>query len=358
MAGTLDDPAVLAQFDASGMAARVGELGSQLREGWAHTRRVTLPPAYREATSIALLGMGGSAIAGDLVRGIFADRLSVPLVVVRDYTLPAFSGPSTLVVASSHSGATEETIAATNEALARGCPLAVITTGGPLAELADRDALPLLRFEPEPQPRLAVGWGVALLAGLLERAGLLAAGEGAIDAEFADAASRADRRFALCAASVPTEGNPAKQLAWTLLDRIPVVIGAGHLVPVARRWKTQFNENAKSWAAWDELPEATHNTIAGLAEPEIAGEHLFGVFLASPDDHPRTRLRRNAFAALLDAVGTPHAEVGVEGAGALAQAFDGIVLGDLASVYLAVLYGIDPTPVAAIQVLKERMAGA
>jgi glucose/mannose-6-phosphate isomerase len=352
MAGILDDPAVLAQFDASGMAARVGRLGAQLRDGWAQTRRLTLPPAYREVTAVAVLGMGGSAIGADLVRAVFADRLTVPLVTIRDYALPAFAGPRTLVVASSHSGATEETLAATGEARARSCPVAVIATAGPLVDMAMSDALPLLRFEPEPQPRLAAGWSVILLSGLLQRAGLLDLD----DAEVGAAAARAEERFASCAPEVATERNPAKQLAWTLLDRLPVVIGAGHLGPVARRWKTQANENTKSWAAWDELPEATHNTVAGLLQPENVREHLFAVFLASREDHPRNALRRDAFAALLDAVGTDHAQVDAEGPGRLAQAFDAIVLGDLLSVYLACLYGLDPTPVVAIQALKERMA--
>jgi glucose/mannose-6-phosphate isomerase len=335
------------------MAGRIGRLGAQIREGWAQTRRITLPPAYRGASSVVVLGMGGSAIGADLVRGVFGDRLRVPLLVVRDYVLPAFAGPSSLVVASSHSGATEETLAAAAEALERACPVAVIAAGGPLAERATRDALPLLRFEPESQPRAAVGWSVVLLSGLLERAGFLDVADSEIEA----AAMRADERHAECAPDVPTERNPAKQLAWTVLDRMPVIIGAGHLAPVARRWKTQFNENAKSWATWDELPEATHNTLAGLLQPDNVREHLFAVLLASGEDHMRTALRREVLATLLGESATPHLRVDVRGKGRLAEAFDAIVLGDLVSVYLACLYGLDPTPVMAIQALKERLAG-
>ena len=354
MSGALDDPAVLARYDVLGMAERIGRLALQVRQAWLQTRRLTLPPAYREATAVAVLGMGGSAIGGDLVRGIFADRLRVPLLVIRDYVLPAFAGPATLVVASSHSGSTEETLAATEEALQRQCPVAVIASGGALAERATQDALPLLRFEPESQPRVAVGWSVVLLAGLLERAGYLELG----DAEVEEAAARAEARFAGCAPAVPTEHNPAKQLAWSILDRLPVIVGAGHLAPVARRWKTQFNENAKSWAAWDELPEATHNTVAGLEQPENVREHLFAVLLASLEDHPRTTVRRDLTAALLDAVATPQMRIDVDGQGRLAQAFDAIALGDLVSVYLACLYGLDPTPVAAIDAVKARLAEA
>jgi glucose/mannose-6-phosphate isomerase len=354
MPGALDDPSVLSRYDASDMAGRVAGLAAQIRDAWAQTRPLKLPAAYRKASAVAVLGMGGSAIGADLVRGIFEERLRVPLVVVRDYTLPAFAGPGTLVVASSHSGATEETLAATETALARGCPVAVVAAGGPLVERAAADALPLLRFAPEPQPRAAVGWSTLLLAGLLERAGLLDLS----DREVADAADRAAERFAACAPAVPTERNPAKQLAWSILDRLPIVFGAGHLAPVARRWKTQLNENAKSWAGWDELPEATHNTISGLPQPETLGEHLFAVLLVSPDDHPRTALRGELLAALLGETGTAHARVPIEGSGRLAQAFDAIVLGDLVTVSLAALYGLDPSPVPAIQAVKEKLAGA
>lgn len=350
----LDDPGVLRRFDRGAMLERIATLPAQLRDGWALSRGLTLPALYREATAILVLGMGGSAIGADLVRGIFADRLPVPLVVSRDHVPPAFAGPRTLVVASSFSGATEETLAATEAALSRGSPVAVIAAGGPLAAAADRGELPLLRFPGGGQPRAALGWSAVLLAGLLERAGYLELPDGEVE----EAAAAAASRLVSDGPAVPVERNAAKQLAWLLLDRVAVVVGAGHLGPVARRWKTQLNENAKSWAAWDELPEATHNTIAGLAQPETAREHLFAVLLASAADHPRTAIRREALAEQLGEAQTALARVEVRGSGRLAQAFDAIVLGDLVSVYLAALYGLDPTPVAAIDRVKRRLAEA
>ncbi|OGN87989.1 MAG: bifunctional phosphoglucose/phosphomannose isomerase [Chloroflexi bacterium GWC2_73_18] len=347
----LDDPGVLRRFDRGAMLERIATLPAQLRDGWALSRGLTLPAPYREATAVLVLGMGGSAIGADLVRGVFADRLPVPLVVSRDHVAPAFAGPATLVVASSYSGATEETIAATEAALVRGCPTAVIATGGPLAEAAAAGGLPLLRFPAGGQPRAAIGWSAILLAGLLERAGQLDLS----GSEVEEAAAAAAARVASDGPEVATERNPAKQLAWSLLDRVAVVVGADHLAPVARRWKTQLNENGKSWAAWDELPEATHNTIVGFAQPEMGREHLFAVFLASAGDHPRTALRREVMAEQLGEAQTAHARIEVRGTSRLAQAFDAIALGDLVSVYLAALYGIDPTPVEAIDRCKARL---
>src|SRR3989304_3561187 len=164
-AAVLDDAVALAGFDRAGMLEAIASLPAQLRDGWARTRGLTLPASHRGAHSVAVLGMGGSAIAGDLVRGVFAERLRVPLITIRDYELPAFAGPGTLVVASSYSGATEETIAAPPPARERKCPVAIITTGGPLLEVARRAELPHLTFPGRGQPRASGGSFLALLPG-------------------------------------------------------------------------------------------------------------------------------------------------------------------------------------------------
>src|SRR3972149_4050185 len=152
-AAVLDDAVALAGFDRSGMLEAIASLPTQLRDGWARTRGLPLPASHRGAHSVAGLGMGGSAIAGDLVRGVFAERLRVPLITIRDYELPAFAGPGTLVVASSYSGATEETIAAPTTALERRCPVVIVPPGGPLLEVARRAELPHLTFPGRGPPR-------------------------------------------------------------------------------------------------------------------------------------------------------------------------------------------------------------
>ena len=350
----LDDPVALARFDRSGMLEAIAGLPAQVADGWSRTRELTLPGVHRAAHTVAVLGMGGSAIGGDLVRGVLADRLRVPLVVVRDYELPAFVDGSTLVVASSFSGATEETVAALAIALERRCPAVIVTTGGPLLEVARRAELPHLAFPGGGQPRASLGYSMILLAGLLERAGFLRLDE----LEVAAVVRAGEDAVDACVPAVPTERNPAKQLAWSLVDRLPIVEAAGFLAPVARRWKTQLNENGKSTAAWEELPEATHNAVVGYGEPETLRDHLFVVFLASPDDHPRSAQRAAVSAELLAAVQVAHQVVPLAGVGRLAQACHAIVLGDFVSAYLGVLYGLDPTPVEAIASIKARLSSA
>ena len=350
----LDDLDTLARLDPQDMRGQVARSPAQLRAAWTQTRTLTLPAAHRAAHAVAVLGMGGSAIGADLVAGIFGQRLSVPLLSVRDYELPAWVGPQTLVLASSHSGATEETLSALETALTRHCPVVAVTTGGPLLEVARRAELPYLAFPAGGQPRAAIGYSVGLLMGLLERGGYLVL----TDREVESAAEEAEHAAADCAAERPTVDNVAKQLAWSLVDRLAVVEAAGALAPVARRWKTQLNENAKSMAAFEALPEATHNAVVGYAHPEAAQERTFVIFLAARSEHPRNRLRAQLSAEVLDIAHVPHRTVEVPGEGPLAEAFHGIVVGDATSVYLASLYGEDPTPIEALSGIKARLAAA
>jgi glucose/mannose-6-phosphate isomerase len=348
----LDEVGAFGRRDPGDMLRLVGDLPRQLEWAWQSSRELTLPDEHRAAHAVAVLGMGGSAAAGDIVRGAFADRLKVPLISVRDYELPAWVGSDTLVVAVSHSGATEETISSLSVALERRCPVAVITTGGPLADVAARVDLPRLVYPDETPPRAALGYTLGLLTGLLERAGLLAVEE----SEMRAAAEAARGVTATSGPEAPTDGNVAKQLAWTLVDRIPIIEAAGFLAPVARRWKAQMNENAKSMSAAEELPEATHNAVVGYAQPDTLHDHLYVVFLAAPLDHPRNSRRASLSTDLLAAAGISHQVLALGGEGRLAQAVAGVALGDYVSAYLALLYGVDPTPVEAIGHVKSGMA--
>jgi glucose/mannose-6-phosphate isomerase len=350
--GILDDLEALRRLDRGDMLGAAATLPAQVRDAWAISRSLTLPETHRGVTAVAVLGMGGSAIGGDLVRGIWADRLRVPVEVVRGYELPAWVGPSTLVVASSYSGSTEETIGAFGQAAARKAPSAIISTGGTLLEVARRAGLPNLAFPGGGQPRASVGYAVTLLAGLLERAGLLD-----LAAEEVEAAARsADARVAASGPEVTTADNEAKRLAWTIVDRLPIIEASGFLAPVARRWKTQLNENGKTTAAWEELPEATHNAVVGYPQPDTLKDHLVVVFLEGDQDHERNRLRARLSRELLESAGISSEVVPVTGAGRFGQALDAIVRGDFASTYLAALYGLDPTPVESISMLKAAMA--
>ena len=221
--------------------------------------------------------MGGSAIGGDLVRGIWSDRLTVPLEVVRSEELPAWVGPDSLVVASSKSGGTEETISALSVALERRCPVVVLTSGGPLKAVAERAGLPLATFPAHGSPRSSLGYSIGLLAGILERVGVLALDEAEVRAGTAAAREMAAR----CAPQVPTADNPAKQLAWALVDRYPVIIGAA---ASWRRWRAAGRPSSTRTASPPPPSRSCRKrrTTRSWAceQPESLRDHLFVVFLA------------------------------------------------------------------------------
>lgn len=351
-AGLLEDAVAIGRRDPGKMLAAIAAFPDQMRAAWKLSRELTLPERYRATTSVAVLGMGGSAVCGDLVRAIFSDRLSVPVVPVRDYELPAWVGPSTLVVAVSHSGATEETIAALSTALERRCPVAAITTGGPIGDVAARVDLPRLTFPNETPPRAALGYTLLLLCGLLERAGFLELAQSEVDTAIAAVGAVVTS----CAPEVAARSNLAKQLAWSLLDRLPVIEGSGFMAAVARRWKTQLNENSNSAAGSEELPEAMHNTVVGYEQPETMRDHEYVVFLAAESDLPRNRERMRLSMELLKASSIDYRRVAFDDPGRLAQACAAISLGDYVSFYLALLYGADPSKTEVLTIVKQALA--
>ena len=348
----LEDAAGIRRRDPGGMLGAIEAFPRQMHAAWAMSRELTLPDRYRAATSICVLGMGGSAVSGDLVRAIFSDRLTLPIVSVRDYELPAWVGANTLVIALSHSGATEETISALSTALERHSPVAVISTGGPIGDVATKVKLPRLIFPSETPPRAALGYMMILLAGLLERGGFLALDEAQVE----EAILAAEQVAVSCGPDVPAASNIAKQLAWSLLDRLPVIEGSGAMAAVARRWKTQINENSHSAAAAEELPEATHNTVVGYEQPETMHDHEYVVFLTTDSELPRHRERTRLSMELLKASTIDYRRVSIDGNGRLAQACAAISLGDYVSFYLALLYGVDPSKTEALTLVKATMS--
>ncbi len=350
----LDNRATYEELDPAGMRERIAELPQQCRDAWELSRRLDLPPAFRKVQAVAVLGMGGSAIGGALLAGLVADECPVPILSVGGYDLPACVGPDSLVVASSYSGNTEETLSALDQALARGCPVVAVATGGKLAAIAEERGFPLLRFDYRSTPRAALGYSFTLLLGLLCRLGFLR--DYGPDLEEAVEVMEAWQKEIL--PQVPTPRNPAKRLAGQLVDRLPVVYGAGFLAPVARRWKGQFNENGKNWAFWEELPELNHNAVVGYGLPEGVRERVAVLMLRSSFDHPRIQARWEATQELLLQEGVMMDVVWGRGESRLAQMLSLIHFGDHVSLYLAMLNGADPTPVPPIDRLKQRLAEA
>jgi glucose/mannose-6-phosphate isomerase len=348
---TLDDAAVIKRIDTSDMLGRVRELPRQLAQARRVAGSLELDQRHRDVDSVLVLAMGGSAIGAELVAGLAGDRLRVPMVVHRDYGLPAWAGQRTLVVAVSHSGDTVETLSGAAEARRRGLPLVVASTGGALGRQADGDGTPYLHYQQPGQPRAAIGFGIGLTHELLVRAELLADPD-----PFGPAVEGLESMLERNAPAIETDANPAKQLAWAMFGRIPIVYGAGQLAAVAHRWKTQLNENAKAWAMVEPMPEANHNAIEGTLNPRELSDALYVVEIRQRDEPEHIAARYRVVEELLGERATNRSVYWAEGPSPLARTLDAVAMGDLVSVYLAILYQTDPTPVTLLAMLKERLA--
>jgi glucose/mannose-6-phosphate isomerase len=348
----LDDPAVRARLDPSGMLEAIHALPEQCREAWAAAEAFPLP--WQQAPErIVVLGMGGSAIAGDYFRALLALESNVPVFNARQYDLPPFVDQRTLVIGSSFSGETEEVLAAFEQALATPATKLVITTGGQLLATARANGVPAFTFAYAGEPRAAIGWGLMPALSFARSLGLMQGVERDIDETIEVLGALRDE----CGPDVPSSRNPAKQLALRLHERLPVVSGAGPLIEVARRWKCQLNESANTWAFCEEMPEAQHNAIVALGLPKAISAATSAFFLQSNTlDHPRVRMRYNFGERILERAGVPCEAVVARGKCALAQMLSLTMLGDYAAAYLALLYGVDPTPTAVIDDLKAWLA--
>ena len=336
--------------DPGNMLDRIKDLPKQVRDAWKIASTATLPPAHGDVRNIVVAGMGGSAIGGDLAAALLADELKVPMSVHRDYGLPAYVGRDSLVIVSSYSGNTEETLSSFSEAQRRGARVLALTTGGRIAELAQAARYPVITFSYPAQPRAALGYSLGMVLGTLARLGFVRDLTADIDAALADLAKLEER------VHEGARTNDAKKLATELYGRIIFAYGGGALGVMARRVKGQWNENAKNWAAFDVLPELNHNAVVGFPYPDVARDALTVLFLRSDRDNPRHKLRFDVTRELLDRANIPHRTLQFAGASMLSEVLQLTLFTDYVSFYIALLNGADPSPVKSIDYLKDRLA--
>jgi glucose/mannose-6-phosphate isomerase len=348
----LDNASVYRRYDKSGMLAHLHEFPDQCHQAWNKVLEFELPREYADISSVVILGMGGSAIGGDITRRLALAESSVPVHVHRDYGLPAFVNANTLVIASSYSGNTEETLSAFEASLGTRARKLVITSGGKLRLMAERKGVPVYVVHYKAPPRAAFPHNFVPLLGVFQNLGLLADKS----ADLRESIAVLNRLSANCDETAPLASNPAKQLAARLQGRIALIYGAEILTEVAQRWKAQFNENGKSWAFSETFPELNHNAVVGYQFPPRVKERMIVLMLRSPAFHARTLLRYQATSELLATTGISCQYVESEGESALARVLSLVLLGDYASFYLAMLNKVDPTSIDAIDFVKQYLA--
>jgi glucose/mannose-6-phosphate isomerase len=348
----LNDYSSFPKFDQQNYLGEIDNLPSQLENAYQQGLSLSLP-AWQGIKNVLIAGMGGSAIGADLIVAYAAPLCPVPIIVLRNYSLPAWArGPGTLVIASSHSGNTEETLTTFEQALQRDCRILAICTGGKLSALARDSNIPVWIFDHPGQPRAAVGYSFGMLLALMVRLDLVADPAG----ELSETLTAMRKQQLSLQSELPVVRNPAKRLAGQLMGRWVMVFGADVLEPVARRWKTQINELAKSWAQFETLPEADHNALAGLSQPEQSLSSAMALFLRARSYHPRNLLRTELTkqAYMLEGLNTDF--VDAQGETPLAQQWTTLHLGDYVAYYLAMLYEIDPTVVPMLEGFKKHLA--
>ncbi len=350
----LDRLEEMTAVDKQGMLSRVEAFPDQCREAidigrGLDVRRVT----GGRPNSVAVLGMGGSGVSGDVIRAVADPMSPVPVWSIKGYQLPGYVTRSTLCVAASYSGTTEETLSCFDQAIERGCKVICVTTGNELAERAARRKVPCAIIPSGLQPRAALGYLALPILIALEQLKIVPDQAAAID----ETLFLIDNMVRQFKAEQPAKHNQAKQLASRLANKMPVVYGSDGIMAVAAlRWKCQFNENSKAPSFWNVLPELNHNETVGWEELLTLTKRFALVMLRDRMEDPRVAKRFEVTRALIEDHFGRVLEVWSDGRERLARLMTTILLGDFVSVYLAIQAGVDPTPVERVQELKRRLA--
>jgi glucose/mannose-6-phosphate isomerase len=348
----LDELAHYSRLDPAGMLTHIHNFPRLCEQAWRMVPNFNLPENYSRVNKVVVLGMGGSAIGGDLVRSLVEGESQSQIVVCRDYDLPKWVDAKTLVIASSYSGMTEETLSAFEQALDTPSKKLAITAGGKLRILCENRGVPVFTFDYKTQPRAALPFSFFLILGALHKLRLVQDKSG----DVAETLTKLNVMATKINEEVPSTQNPAKALARKLYGRLALIYGAGITAEVAHRWKTQINENAKSMAFYEVFSELNHNSVVGYSLPEELTRQTMVVMLDSELLHERIRLRYEITQKLLQQAGIYYHLLKGEGTGAMSQMLSLVLFGDYVSFYLAMLNQVDPTPVKPIDFLKDNLA--
>lgn len=342
----------VAAIDSTRQIAEILDLPTHLRDAlWRVDSAALRPaPAAEGGGGLVVAGMGGSGVGGRLAIAALGDRVTRPLATAADYALPPWVGADTTVLCASYSGSTEETLACYDAAGERGARRIAATTGGALADRARRDGVPVIPLPGGFQPRAAVGYAMVVALEVAAHAGV----GPSLRPEIEAAATLAEELVAQWGPSA-SEDSEVKALARRLDGAVPIVAGAELTAPVAYRWKCQFNENAKLPAFSSELPELDHNEVVGWRASGHFGRFA-AVFLDDADTHPRTRARIGLTAELIGEDAAAVETIASRGATRTERVVSLVLLGDLLSLYLAVLRGADPIEIDVLDALKARLA--
>ncbi len=348
----LDNIQQIKKIDSQNMFSVLEKFPEHCEDAIKRTESLILPERFRGPEKIVVLGMGGSAIGGDLFRNWLYDKAEIPVIVSREYILPKFVDKETLVFAISYSGNTEETLSGFLYAVKKSCMIISITSNGRLQDFSRQLGVPTVEIPSGMAPRAAISYLFIPLLIIFEKLGVISnAREEIIDAIELLKRIREEIRL-----STPTEENIAKKSAMEIKGTVPLVYGQRYLESVAKRMKCQFNENSKSLSGYDFFPELNHNETVGWEGPEIFTKMFSVILLRDPDEPPELKNRIDiTIKLILEKKAKKVHQLTARGSTKLAKMLSLLYIGDFLSVYLAILYGVDPTPVKIITRLKKEL---
>ncbi|MCL2358841.1 MAG: bifunctional phosphoglucose/phosphomannose isomerase [Nitrososphaerota archaeon] len=345
----LDDPEKIRAIDKSGMIDFCINATSHYRNAAEIAQKIQVNNPQPD--SIIIVGMGGSAIGGELVKDWARDKLKIPIEINRDYHLPAYADKKTLVLVSSYSGDTEETLSAFLDALKRGCMIFCLTSGGAVLTAAKKHKVPYLQVPGNMPPRAALPYMLVPLLIYLQKAGLAKN----VEEELGEAFALIEKISKENGIDTPMVENFAKNTANYMGDSAPCAYGFGVYRSVAQRFKQQFNENSKTVAKWEYFPELNHNEIVGWEGRGEQCRWFSVIFIRDKAEPIEIETRIETTKSIMERIGLITFDLEVQGECTLAKMLSTILVGDFLSVYLAVLRGTDPVPVLTINHLKETL---
>jgi glucose/mannose-6-phosphate isomerase len=339
LGGTLanfDNELEVTNLDRGNMREFILDFPEQLKKGTRLAELLELTADYKTVQNVVLLGMGGSGIGNEIAKSLFSDNSKVSIETVRDFSLPSYVDSTTLVIAVSFSGNTEEVLQSFAMALEKNAKMIAITTGGKLLDFCKTNLIPFVDFDYPSQPRAAVGYFLSIIVNIFQNLELTNS-----KFDFSDFDSKIDH-------------NLAKKVAQNILGKVPVICAGEFLSPLAKRSANELNENAKYTAFTGELPEVFHNLIEGVENPKTNPENLFYVILDSNLYFQKNTERIKIFEQILESKKIDYTVLIANGANKLEKLLNMLMLVDIISFYLAILLDVNPTPVETIEYLKNQ----
>ncbi len=353
--GNLDSIDKIKQIDKSNLINSIYNLSDQLRQAWEEINSLKINSDYSEVQNIVVAGMGGSALGGRVVDAFLFDKIRVPIEIITDFRLPNYVNSKTLVILSSYSGGTAETISAYYEASKKNAKIFGLTTGGRLAEVFKNDRIDSYVFNPfnnpSGQPRMSLGYSIGGILAILAKHSFITFAKDEIDGVITFLQQKT-KDYAI---EISENENLAKKFAQKLYNKSVALISAEHLLGVSHAFKNQLNENAKTLSFLFDLPELNHHLLEGLSKPAQMRQYLSFVLVISKNFSEDLQKVTQVTKSLIKETGFEVEELEAQGQSKLEEIFYILVFGSYVSYYLAILYGIDPTPIPTVDEFKKRL---